>query len=309
MVHIAIGSGAGSGFNIPNLQESWNQTGSVNVVTYTNCDSVMLYVNTTKTGTEKLSSFPANMIMQWTGVPWSSGVIKAIGMKGGVQAAFDSINTAGAAAKVVLKPDKTTLFADGEDVCCIEADIADADNNFVFSAANTIQFSYTGEGRSVGIASGDWASNEPFKATSRKAYHGKALIVIQSTMVPGTINITVSATGLTPATLALTTVPQQFNTVIRGAYQMKTPGHTGLLACAQDFGNKNMRISYRVNDPGIVNLSVVSSSGRTIRCLTDNYHEAGTYSAEWNAKNKNGVYFLVLKTKNDKTVRKAILVH
>jgi len=39
----------------------------------------------------------------------------------------------------------------------------------------------------VGIASGDWKSDEPYKATSRKVYQGKALIVIQSLMNPGTI--------------------------------------------------------------------------------------------------------------------------
>ena len=136
MVHIAIGNGSGSGFSIPSLAESWNQTGAVGVVTYTNCDSVTLYVNTTKIGTEKLSSFP-NMIMQWNNVPWQTGVIKAIGMKGGVQAAIDSIRTAGAAAKVLLKPDTTTLFADGNDVSCIEVDIADANNNLIFYDSTT----------------------------------------------------------------------------------------------------------------------------------------------------------------------------
>jgi beta-galactosidase len=66
----------------------------------------------------------------------------------------------------------------------------------------------TGPGRSLGIASGDWKNNEPFKATSRKAYQGKALVVIQSTLVPGTINLTVSSEGLTPALLTLTTQKQ-----------------------------------------------------------------------------------------------------
>ena len=51
-------------------------------------------------------------------------------------------------------------------------------------------------------------NNEPFKATSRKAYHGKALIVIQSLMTPGAINVKVGAEGLAPATLTLTTQPQ-----------------------------------------------------------------------------------------------------
>ena len=82
------------------------------------------------------------------------------------------------------------------------------DGNPVFTATNTVEFAMTGSGRSLGIASGDWNSNEPFKGTSRKAYHGKVLIVIQSTMVPGTIKLTVNSPGLTPATLTLTTQPQ-----------------------------------------------------------------------------------------------------
>ena len=172
----------------------------VNVVTYTSCDSVDLYVNSTKIGTKQSSDFAKTGIMQWTNVPWEAGVIKAVGMKDGKEVATDSIKTAGAPAKLMLKPDRTTLYADGNDVSCIEVDIVDADGNPVFAATNTVQFTMTGPGRSLGIASGDWMNNEPFKATSRKAYHGKALIVIQSTLVPGTINVTVNSPGLTPAT-------------------------------------------------------------------------------------------------------------
>jgi beta-galactosidase len=146
--------------------------------------------------------------MQWTNVPWAPGVIKAIGFKNGKEAATDSIKTAGAPAKLMLKPDRTALYADGNDASSIEVDIEDADGNPVFSATNTVEFVMTGSGRSLGIASGDWKNNEPFKATSRKANQGKALVVIQSTLVPGTINLTVSSAGLTPANLTLTTQKQ-----------------------------------------------------------------------------------------------------
>jgi beta-galactosidase len=204
MVHVTIGNGSGSGRTMPPLAENWNQSGSVDVTTYTNCDSVDLYVNSTKIGTKNLSDFP-NMIMVWPAVPWSSGTIKAVGMKGGVQVAVDSINTAGVAAKISLKPDKTTLYADGDDASNIEVSITDAADNFIFSATDTVQFTMTGAGRSLGIASGDWSSSEPFKATSRKLYHGKVLIVIQSTTTPGTIGLTVSSGSLPPATLTITT--------------------------------------------------------------------------------------------------------
>jgi beta-galactosidase len=185
-----------------------NQSNLVSVVTYTSCDTVDLYVNSTKIGTKKSSDFAKTGIMQWTGVPYEAGVIKAVGMKDGKEAAVDSIKTVGAPAKIVLKPDQTTLYADGNDASSIEVNLVDADNNLVTTATNTVQFTLTGAGRSVGIASGDFSNNEPFKAASRKAYRGRALIVIQSLLVPGRINVTVNSPGLTPATLALTTRPQ-----------------------------------------------------------------------------------------------------
>jgi beta-galactosidase len=293
---------------MPPLAESWNQTGAVGVVTYTNCDSVVLYVNATKIGTEYLKNFP-NMIMQWTNVPYQSGVIKAIGMKGGVAAAVDSIKTAGTPAKVSLKPDQTTLYADGNDVSCIEVDIADSNNTFIFNAVNQVQFTITGAGRSLGIASGDWSSNEPFKGTARKAYHGKVLIVVQSTTVPGTITVNVSSAGLAPSTLTLTTVPQQINTALQGV-PAKT-AHTqsaGLLTCAQNANSKNIRLTYNVDVPGNVSLSVVTPSGRMVNCLTNTYHKAGTYSTEWNAAPGSGIYFFVLKLNDNTTVRKAMVI-
>jgi hypothetical protein len=117
----------------------------------------------------------------------------------------------------MLKPDRTTLYADEDDAACIEVSVGDASNNFVYSAVDQVSFTMTGAGRSLGIASGDWGSNEPFKGAARKLYHGKVLIVIQSTTTPGTINLTVSASGLTPATLTLTTTGQPVNTVKPGS--------------------------------------------------------------------------------------------
>ncbi len=203
MVHLTVGNGTGNGRAMPVLAENWNQTGPVDVVTFTNCESVELYVNDTKIGTQKSSDFAKTGVMQWTKVPWQPGVIKAVGMNGGKAVATDSIKTVGAPARLVLKPDRTTLEADGNDVSCIEVDVCDSDGNSIITANNLVQFTLTGPGRSVGIASGDWTSNEPFKATSRKAHKGKVLIVIQSTLVPGTIDLTVTSPGLAPATLTL----------------------------------------------------------------------------------------------------------
>ncbi len=139
---------------------------------------------------------------------------------------------------------------------------------------------------------------------------GKCSSSFNRPRLPGTINVTVSSGTLTSATLALTTVAQQINTAIRGPASMNTlaSGRASLLSCVQNPGSKNIRVDYRVDVPGAVNLSVISSSGRAVSCLTNKYHQTGTYSLEWNPMNKSGVYFFVLKTSNDKTIRKALMV-
>ena len=139
------------------------------MVTYTSCDTVDLYVNSTKIGTKKSSDFAKTGIVQWRAVPWEAGVIKAVGMKDGKEVAVDSIKTAGAPAKVVLKPDRTTLYADGNDASCIEVDIEDADNNGIFSANNTVQFTMTGPGRNIGIASGDFVEQPTFQGHQQES--------------------------------------------------------------------------------------------------------------------------------------------
>jgi beta-galactosidase len=310
IVHIGIGdavSPAPSTWATPFLSESWNQTGSVNVVTYTNCDSVILYVNTTKIGTKKLSDF-ANWIMQWPNTQWQTGVIKAVGMKGGKQAAVDSIKTAGAPAKIMLKADRTSLYNDGDDLCNLEAYIVDADNIPVFNAVNTIQLALSGPGRSLGIGNGDFTSNESYKANTRKAYEGRVYMPIQSTMDPGTITVTVSSTGLTSATLTLTTSGQT-NTMQPGAPMVDQTGNrAGFLNCTRTSGTNVLRVSYRLDVPGTIHLSIITPSGRVVQSLTNGYHKEGTYSKEWNPTGKNGVYFFVLKTDNGSIVRKAFVV-
>ena len=82
----------------------------------------------------------------------------------------------------------------------------DANDVLVADASDTVQFTMTGAGRSLGIANSDWTSSDPYKATSRKVYRGKALIVVQSTMTPGTIKLTVSSGTLTPADITIATV-------------------------------------------------------------------------------------------------------
>ena len=213
MVHIAIGNGTSRrGKRGPILvRELEPGTGPVNVVTYNNCETVDLYVNSTKIGTRNSSDSAKNGIMQWTNVPWEAGVIKAVGFKNGKEAATDSIKTAGAPAKIVLKPDHTRLYADGNDASSIE--VADSEDR-----GRQDHPPHRHQHRSVGD---NWPGKKsrycqrrlasppnPSKPPAGKPTRGRALIVIQATRIPGKINLTISSPGLTPARLTLTSQTQ-----------------------------------------------------------------------------------------------------
>jgi beta-galactosidase len=104
------------------------------------------------------------------------------------------------AAAIQAEPDRSSIHADGEDVAVVNINIVDAAKHLVNTAANPLVFSISGPGAILGVGSGDDASHEPAKSNHRKAWHGHAQVLVQSTRVPGTIRLTVSAKGL-PATV------------------------------------------------------------------------------------------------------------
>ena len=114
---------------------------------------------------------------------------RAKAVKGGT-VVYDEVVTAGNPAKIQLKPDRTSVTADGKDLIFIETDIVDSNNVLVPTASNTVNFSISGPGEIVGVDNGNPASVEPYKASSRKAFSGKCLVIVQATKHSGTITIT-----------------------------------------------------------------------------------------------------------------------
>jgi len=123
MVHVTVGDGTGNGRAMPHAlgELEPDRTGHRDHLHQLRDRRFVCQQHESRN--QKLSDFSKNMVMLWTSVPWAFRSYKAVGMNGGVQAAIDSIKTVGAAAKVILKPDHTALYADGEDAASIEVDI------------------------------------------------------------------------------------------------------------------------------------------------------------------------------------------
>jgi beta-galactosidase len=180
----------------------WNWSGgTVEVWAYSNCDTVELFLNGVSQGSKSMGT---NLHLVWN-VSWASGTLQVKGTKGST-VVYDQVTTAGAAAKVQLKPDRTSINADGKDLVYVETNITDANNVLVPTATNTVNFSVSGPGTIVGVDNGNGASTESYKGNSRMAFSGKCLVIVQTTKTSGSIVVTASSNGLSSASATITSI-------------------------------------------------------------------------------------------------------
>lgn len=174
---------------------NWDSGNTIPVWVYSNCDSVSLKLNGTIINTQ-INKTAKPYHIEWK-IPFVSGTVKAFAFKNGVVVATDSIVTARNAAKVELKTDRNVIQADGMDQAFIETNILDAAGTLVPDAANQVNYTLSGPGKIVGVDNGNPLSLESFKGSTRQAFNGKCLAIVQSTGAEGMITVTAT----TPAVL------------------------------------------------------------------------------------------------------------
>jgi beta-galactosidase len=304
VVKLGVGSTSTSGAWVtPTLSESWNQSGSQNVVAYSNCQSVSLYLNGSLVGTKTYSAGTPS-VSQWT-VNWASGTLKVVGSNNGTQAAVDSLITVGAASKVVIQSDRTTLYADGDDVANLDVYITDANGNHVWNATNTLTYTVTGNGRSYGIGTGDLTVASNFTGNSHAAYEGRAYIPVQSTTTPGSITVNVTANGLAAGSIALTTVPQPAGgTTSIGGRSAAVPE---ALSFDLKSGLHSVEMDYQLNQPSPVRISVLLPDGRTVEDFNEGTQSTGAHSWSWAGIPGEHAYFVRLQADGRSTTKMLVV--
>ncbi|NUT25897.1 MAG: DUF4982 domain-containing protein [Streptomyces sp.] len=128
-------------------------------------------------------------------VPYRAGELKAVARRGGKAVATDVLRTAGAPNAVRLTADRKSLAADGRSLLFVTAEVVDARGVVVPDAEHLITFEVTG-GSLAGLDNGREESAERYQASTRTAFHGKALAIVRSGTKPGTLNVTARAEGL-----------------------------------------------------------------------------------------------------------------
>ncbi|MGW4566142.1 glycoside hydrolase family 2 TIM barrel-domain containing protein [Streptomyces sp. NPDC004561] len=128
-------------------------------------------------------------------VPYRPGELKAVARRDGRVVATDVLRTAGDPHAVRLTVDRETLAADGRSLVFVTADVVDAHGVLVPDAEHLVTFDVTG-GSLAGVDNGREESAERYQATTRSAFHGKALAIVRSGTRPGALKVTATADGL-----------------------------------------------------------------------------------------------------------------
>lgn len=149
---------------------NWNKGQTVDLwCYYNNADEVELFVNGRNQGVR--SKQPHQYHAAWR-VGYEPGEVMVVARKDGKEVGRQTIKTAGSEYAIRLTEDY-----DGEKTLFVVAEVVDRDGNLCPWADDDITFSVSG-GKIIGVDNGSQFSTERFKANHRKAFFGKALVVI-----------------------------------------------------------------------------------------------------------------------------------
>jgi beta-galactosidase len=179
--------------------DSWTWPGwegkPISVEVYSTYPKTRLYLNDKLVGEQGISGGKTTYKLNY-----APGVLKAVGLdESGKEVESTQFNTAGDAAGISLKPDHTTITADGQDLSFVRVEVSDKSGQVQPNADNTIRFTLSGPGAIAGLGNANVKDSTPYQGTECHVFHGVALVVLRSSRTPGTLELKATGDGLIPA--------------------------------------------------------------------------------------------------------------
>lgn len=192
-------------WNWQDVLADWNWSGEegkpLEVNVYSSCEQVELFFNNKSLG-KKATNHANEYIATWM-VPYAAGELKAVGYRGKKKIKETVLRTAGAVAQLQLSADRDSLRADGQDLSYITVSLTDAQGTLHPRADNPVHFTLEGPGKIIGVGNADPQSLESSELPTRKAWHGKCLVIVKMGTQPGRIVLHAQSDGLPDASVSL----------------------------------------------------------------------------------------------------------
>ncbi|MEL1252258.1 sugar-binding domain-containing protein [Flavobacterium sp. DGU38] len=191
--------------------ESWtwpNQEGkNIEVEVYSKYPKVRLYLNGKNLGekeTGKAQEFKATFT-----IPYQKGELKAVGLENDKEVESVSLKTATQPTTIKLIADRKNIKADGQDLVYVTVEITDEKGILNPNAENELTFTVTGAGTIAGVDNANLKDTDLYVANTRKAWNGRALVIIKNNGESGIINLEVTAPGLKKGVIKIQTVSKK----------------------------------------------------------------------------------------------------
>ena len=135
--------------------------------------------------------------------------------------------TTGPAAKLVLRPDRREISADGRDVAILTVEVQDAQGRIVPVTDNQVTLKVTGPGEVIGTGNGDPTNHEPDGGFARKAFAGLCMAMVQSGKTAGSIGVEATSPGLTSSTATINSKAVKLRPQV-AVWEREVPTGTGI---------------------------------------------------------------------------------
>jgi beta-galactosidase len=205
----------------------WNWPGmegkEIAVWAYSNLDRVELLLNGFSLGAKDVRK---DSHLAWI-VKYAPGSLEARGWKDGKPVMTTRRDTTGAAAKLVMRADRGGVSADGEDVAMFAVEVQDAQGRSVPITENEVTFRVAGAGKLIGVGNGDPTDHAPDKGTSRKAFSGLCMALVQSSKAAGNITVEATSAGLASAVMTIAAKPVKLRPQVAG-WEREVPSGSGV---------------------------------------------------------------------------------
>ena len=195
----------------PDVEMSWSwqrhEGQGLTVEVFSRCDEVRLVLNGRDLGVRRPSR-ETEFKAIWEDVPYEPGTLEAIGYNGPNQVAVWTLQTVGEPAQLRLRPERTEVVADGQDLAYVVVEVLDAKGQRLPMAALPVELEFSGPATLAGFGSANPQSVESFQPLRRTTFEGRALAIFRSSSVPGTLTITARADGLKAASVEIELVAE-----------------------------------------------------------------------------------------------------
>jgi len=183
-----------SGWGWPAVFDSWNWQGyegrPIQVDVYSSGDEVELKLNGISQGIEKTERYKASFELVYM-----PGKLEAVSLCGGKEVSCSSVETTGAAEKIVILPEYQEETASKYGLIYAQIQMQDSQGRLVKGRSGMLNAKVEGQGKLIAFASGEPQPVNSYTEGVFPAYDGRALAIIRAGDREGDIILSVSGDG------------------------------------------------------------------------------------------------------------------